>query len=68
MKTLPIQFSFNRVGKYAKTALIAPKKHQQTQDIFTKTQTLREKYLDRLYEIFPKKQLNRFYFKINVQR
>lgn len=64
MKTLPIQFNFNKVGKYSKQANTSPKRIQQCQET-PKTQTLREKYLDKLYEIFPKNQLIKFYSKLN---
>jgi len=65
MKTLPIQFSFNKVGKFLKPASVSPKKAQPSQDSFSKVQTQREEYLDKLYALFPKKQLNRCYTRIN---
>ena len=65
MKTLPIQFSFNKPGKFLKPGNVAPKITQQTQNDLARTKSLREKYLDKLYEVFPKKQLSKFYSKIN---
>lgn len=65
MKILPIQFNFKKVGKFLKPSSVAPRKIQQKQDTFVKVKTEREKYLEKLYAIFPKKYLAQYYDKLN---
>lgn len=65
MKTLPLQFNFHKAGKFLKHTDVMPKKVQQTQDVFAKSKTLRDEYIEKLYSIFPKKHLERCYQKIN---